>query len=122
MDFETSFGGGMHMNALELNNGEKWVLKSSTIELINSVSKRIDDFESKEITDYNDLGKEIFKDVKTIMTDDDYAGDLFEQIHNFFGGVEGHMHSLMAAESIVEATEELENLKVKFDEFDSYFE
>ncbi|MFZ0489530.1 MAG: hypothetical protein WAM00_04745, partial [Salegentibacter sp.] len=60
---------------------------------INAVIKKISNFESTEISDYNKLRKDIFKDAKIIILDDSYTGELFNQIHIFFYGIENNMHT-----------------------------
>ena len=42
------------------------------------------------------LGKDVFNDAKTIMLDDSYQDELFNQIHIFFAGIENNMHTLMS--------------------------
>ena len=123
-DFGSAPKMNMQMNgsALTLNNGEKWVLKKESIEQVNAVVKKINDYDSSAIADYNQLGKDIFNDAKAIMLEDDYTGELFDQIHNFFFGIENNMHTLMSTTSINEAETQLDALKTKFKEFHNYFE
>ncbi|NOQ73386.1 MAG: hypothetical protein GQ574_15375 [Crocinitomix sp.] len=122
MDFGATPNHHMQSSSLSLNDGEKWKLKASSIELINTTADQINTFESDKVEDYNEFGKTIFSDVKTVMSDKDYTGELFDQIHVFFGGVEGSMHELMSVKSIDEANVQLSDLKVKFTEFNTFFE
>ena len=125
--YETDFGTAPKMKMesidnLQLNDGHKWKLKAESMEQMNAVRKKLDEFHSTEISDYNQLGKDIFNEAKTIMLDDSYTGDRFNQIHLFFGGIENNMHSLMATKSLVEAKKQLEELKLKFEKFTMFFE
>ncbi|MFD2517588.1 hypothetical protein [Salinimicrobium flavum] len=106
---------------LELNNGSKWVLKKETMDRMNAAIEKINSFNSNELSDYNQLGKEIFDDAKVILLDDSYNGKLFDQIHIFFNGIETNMHGLIAAKSIVEAEKQLTELKIRFEDFHTYF-
>lgn len=106
---------------LKLNNGSKWVLRKETMDRMNVAMEKVNNFNPGELSDYNRLGKEIFDDAKVILLDDSYSGELFEQIHIFFNGIETNMHGLIAAESKAEAEEKLSQLKTRLKEFHTYF-
>ena len=126
--YEYDFGASQKMNMqtmvgkLQLNNGEKWVLKEESMDQINAVIKKINNFNSTDISDYNQLGKEVFNDAKILILDDSYTGELFDQIHIFFSGIEENMHALIAAKSKAEADNQLRELKNQFKKFHNYFE
>ncbi|MGA9326207.1 MAG: hypothetical protein WBV47_09180 [Salegentibacter sp.] len=107
---------------LQLDHGKKWVLKKESMDQINAVIKKISNFESTEISDYNQLGKDIFNDAKVLILDDSYTGELFNQIHIFFYGIENNMHTLIATKSKAEAEKQVTELKNQFKEFHNYFE
>jgi hypothetical protein len=107
---------------IQLNNGKKWILKTASMDQIIVVVDKLNNYKSTNTEDYNQLGKEIFNDVKKIMLDDSYTGELFNQIHIFFFGIENNMHTLMATKSKNEANKQLTELKNKFKEFNNYFE
>ncbi len=124
--YEYDFGSAparamQNMGGLKLNNGKKWVLKKESMERINAVTEKLNSFNSTNISDYNQLGKEIFNEAKTIILDDSYTGELFDQIHIFFNGIENNMHALIAAKSKDEAEKQLTELKNQFKEFHTYF-
>lgn len=112
----------MDANGLQLNDGKKWKLKPESIRQMDAVIKKVNDFESNSITDFNQLGNELFNDAKKIMLDDSYTDEKFDQIHLFFYGIEGNMHTLMAIASIEEAENQLGELKIKLNDFHNYFE
>ena len=115
----------MHMKmgkGLTLNNGKKWKLKPESIEQVQIIIKKLNAFESDNISDYNQLGKDVFDDAKMILLDKDYTGELFDQIHFFFGGIEDNMHALIATKSIGVANKQVTILKSEFDNFNKYFE
>ena len=107
---------------LQLNNGLKWDLRQSSIERINDIIQRMQDFKPTDVSDYNQLEKEVFDEAKMILLDDSYSGELFDQLHNFFGNIEINMHALIAAKDIEAAKKQLSILKSKFQEFHNYFE
>lgn len=109
--------GGLH-----LNNGKKWKLKPETIDRVAAIKNKLEQFNSDQISDYNELGKEVFDQAKVIMLDKDYSGDLFEQIHFFFGGIEGHIHALIATESVGVAQKQITILINEFNNFNQFFE
>jgi len=113
----------MRMNQdLQLNDGKKWKLTKESMRQINAIINNLDDFQSSDISAYNQLGKDVFNEAKVIMLDDSYEGELWDQIHNFFSDIEDNMHALMATKSLIEAENEVVILKIKFGEFTNYFE
>ncbi len=108
--------------SLHLNKGKKWKIKPETFDRINAVKKKLDTFNSDNLSDYNQLGKEVFNDAKFILLDKDYEGAVFDQLHNFFGGIEGHIHALIATNSVEVAQKQVVILKNEFNNFNQYFE
>lgn len=127
--FDMDFGDAPQMNmemigvnGLQMNDGKKWKLEPESIQQMEAVIKKVNDFKSDNIEDYNLLGKEVFNDAKEIILNDSYTGEKFNQIHLFFFGIENNMHTLMALESIEESENQLSELKNKLNEFNKYFE
>ncbi|NPA44212.1 MAG: hypothetical protein GXO49_01630 [Chlorobi bacterium] len=123
--YDTDFGTMQRMKkmgSLELNNGKKWQLKPEAIEQINEISAKINNFSSDNIEDYNQLGSEIFNKAKMMMLDKDYDDATLMQIKIFFHGIENDMHLLIGEKDLEKAKSKLEELKVKFAEFNKYFE
>lgn len=125
--FDTDFGsshkrGKMHDEGIALNDGSKWKLKKISMDQINDISNKLNAFSSDDLEDYNQLGKDIFNGAKKLMAEDAYEGEKFEQIHNFFHGVENNMRPLMATKSMDEAKGLVSELNVKFGAFGDYFE
>jgi hypothetical protein len=112
----------MGIEGMQLNNGEKWELKPESVRQMEAVIQKVNDFESDNIADYNQLGKDVFNHAKKIILDDSYTGEKFNQIHLFFNGIESNMHTLMSIDSISEAENQLAELKTKLNEFHKYFE
>ena len=109
-------------NSLQLNNGKKWKLSQNTMAQINSISHQLEEFESDDLVSYQQLGRKIFDNAKTILLDKSYSGILFDQLHNFFNDIEENMHLLIASQSIDDAKKQLNILKKKFTKFHNYFE
>lgn len=107
---------------LQLNKGEKWNLQERSIDRIDAIIEKLNNFDSGRISEYNQLGKDVFDEVKVILLDDSYTGELFDQLHNFFGNLEVNMHNLISAKDEKEAEKQLTILKNKFQEFHIYFE
>ena len=107
---------------LQLNNGEKWRLSVESISQIDLISLQLDEFQSDSIAAYNQLGREVFDNAKMILLDDAYSDELFNQLHNFFSGIEGNMHLLIASNSLEEARKQQDLLKIKFEKFNNFFE
>jgi hypothetical protein len=107
---------------LKLNAGKKWKLNPGTIEQVKSISQKLGDFTSDDVSAYQQLGREIFDNAKTILLDKSYTGAIFDQIHFFFNGIEGNMHLLIAARTVDEAKKHQALLVEKFKKFNDFFE
>jgi len=92
------------------------------MEAINSITEKLNKFQSENVADYNQLGREVFNLAKTILLDTDYKGEILDQIHAFFGNVEEPIHNLQATNSLDEAKQLLNEIKKQFAEFGNYFE
>lgn len=106
---------------LQLNDGKKWMLKKESMQQMNAIIQKVNNFEATEISEYNRLGKQLFDDAKVLILDDSYSGELADQIHTFFNGIEVNMHTLIATESKAEAEQQLKELRKKLQKFHDYF-
>ena len=107
---------------LQLDNGKKWKLNKYTIEQVNLITRKIENFQPDDVASYQQLGKDVFDKAKTILLDESYEGDLFNQLHYFFRDVEENIHLLVSSTSIDDAKKHQDILKIKFNEFNFYFE
>ncbi|WP_456379160.1 hypothetical protein [Lutibacter sp.] len=117
LEFGTAPKVRMQTMELSLNNGEKWVVKPETYKIIQEVGTKISNFNADSVAEYNQLGKDVFDKAKFVLMDDSYSGELFNQLHNFFYGIEGEMHLLIAEKDIKKAKQTTENLKIKLNDF-----
>ncbi len=113
--------GAMKME-LSLNKGQKWQLNPQTLRVIEEIKRELAAPPAEDIASWNQLGRDVFSRAKTILMDKSYSGDLYQQLHNFFGGIEGHMHLLIAARDIKNARKQRDALIKKFESFGNYFE
>lgn len=123
--YDTDFGTIQkikNMGNLELNSGKKWIVKPEAIEQIKEITKKLNNFQSDNITDYNQLGSDIFNKAKMMMLDKDYDDATLMQIKIFFHGIEDDMHELIGEQSVEKAKKELSKLEAKFKDFFKYFE
>ena len=67
------------------------------------------------------MGKDVFNEVKVIVLDDSYSGEIWDEIHTFFNGIEENMYTLVSTNSLVEAKNQMMVLKFKFLEFRKFF-
>ncbi len=127
--FETNFNNPGTMNRaamqqakLQLNNGKKWKLKKETMQKVNAVVSKLQGFHSGNLSEYHQLGKDVFNLSKTLLLDKSYKNDLYKQLQAFFHGIEENMHSLISAKDISTAQQQTVILKKKFNRFYQYFE
>jgi len=108
---------------LQLNDGKKWKLNKYTIEQVNLITEKIENFQPVvDVASYQQLGKDVFDNAKTILLDESYEGELFNQLHYFFRDVEENIHLLVSSTSIDDAKKHQDILIIKFNEFNHYFE
>ena len=107
---------------LTLNNGKKWQLNDTSKKTVTAIKKQLNNFKSDDLAAYNQLGKDVFANAKTILLDKSYDNETFNQIQKFFHNVEGNMHNLIATKSIDIAKKEQQILTKKFNKFDNFFE
>jgi len=119
-DFGSAPKGNMNAT-LQLNDGKKWKLQPKSMKQIRAIQYKLSSFKSEDIAAYNQLGKDIFNEAKVIMLDDSYSGEIWEEIHVFFSGIEENMHNLMSTSSMGEAKNQVMVLKYKFIEFRKFF-
>ena len=119
-DFGTSPKTNMNAS-LQLNDGKKWKLQAKSIQQIRSIQYKLSSFKSDDLAAYNQLGKDIFNEVKVIVLDDSYSGDIWDEIHTFFNGIEENMYTLISTNSLGEAKNQMMVLKFKFLEFRKFF-
>jgi len=109
-------------NKLSLNDGKKWQLNDNSKKLVTSINKQLNNFKSDDVTAYNQLGKEVFDNAKTVLLDKSYDENTFNQIQKFFHNIEENMHNMIAAKSIDDAKKEQQILVNKFKKFNEFFE
>ncbi len=114
------FAKAMH-GKLQLNDEKKWQVKKETVQQVNELIKKIDEFKSDNIAEYNKFGKELFDQAKSILLDKEYQGALFDQIHTFFNGIEEGMHNLMSDKNVSNAQQNMLKLKKQLSKFHDYF-
>jgi len=109
-------------SSVALNDGKKWKVDAATLKTISEVNNTLANFEGKEVADYHRLGKTIFTKAKQIILDENNKGEAFEQLHNFFHGLENNMHQLMEVKNVEEGEKYKGLLEVHARSFNTYFE
>lgn len=124
--YEIDFGVSpkMHNNnqKLQLNNGKKWKLDKTAITKINMINKKLNNFKSDNVKEYQNFGQEVFSTAKTILLDKSISDKKLEQLQAFFHNTEENMHQLMKTETITEGQKQQIILKKKFNKFLDFFE
>ena len=114
----------MHNNnqKLQLNNGKKWELDKTAITKVNTIIKKLNNFKSDDVNEYQNFGKEVFSTAKTILLDKNISNEKLEQLQAFFHNTEENMHDLIKVKTIEEGQKQQVILKGKFNEFLNFFE
>lgn len=109
-------------SVVALNDGKKWKVDETTIKTMNVVNQMLERFSANKVSDYHELGKLIFEKSKTVIMDNKNEGAAFEQLHNFFHGLEKNMHKLMEVTSMKEGEKYKALLELHARKFNDYFE
>ncbi len=112
----------MEKSQVVLNDGKKWKVDASTITTMKEVNGMLTAFKGQEVSDYHQLGKDIFAKAKVMIMDENNKGEAYEQLHNFFHGMEGNMHKLMEVTTTEDGEKYRALLKVHARTFGDYFE
>jgi len=111
----------MEKSTVELNNGEKWKVDPEIMKTMEKVNQMLINFNGKKVSEYQQLGKDIFKKAKIVIMDENHKGEVFDQLHNFFHGLENNMHQLMKVENIKDGEKYRALLEVHAKSFTEYF-
>ncbi len=125
--YNTDFGNLPKMNKgemkkLTLNNGKKWKIDANAKSEIKQMQALVNNFDSNNLEDYNQLGKEVFAHAKNILLDDTADPESVSKLQIFLHNIEENIHQLMGAGNLEEAKKQKEILQKKLNKFDSYFE
>jgi len=125
MDFGKSpkmHGNKKNQTELQLNNGKKWKLSKEAIKTTTVIIKDLNNFKSSNIKEYQDFGKKIFDNTKSLLLDKSVTDEKLVQLQAFFHNTEDNMHKMMQVKTIEEGQKELTVLKKKFNKFLDFFE
>ena len=112
----------MQKSVVELNDGKKWKIDAASMQTMKVVNDMLERFSANDVSDYHELGKEIFKKSKVVIMDENNQGPAFDQLHNFFHGIEGYMHKLMEVSTMKEGEKYKALLEIKARQFTDFFE
>ncbi len=122
MDFENVSKGAGHESKLTLDNGTKWVVSAQTYKLVQEIDQNLESFSADKIESYNQLGKDVFGKMKFVLMDKSYTGELFDQIHAFFYGIEAKTHTLISEKDLAKAKELVPKLHAEVKIFYDFFQ
>jgi len=107
---------------LQLNKGKKWKLSEQAIANVKGIINKLDQFHSKDLADYQDLGKQVFNTAKNLILDQNIEGEALDQVQIYFHNVENDIHLLMEAKTIEEAQDIKEKIQKRMSKFFDFFE
>ncbi len=105
-----------------LNNGKKWDVDDEVMQTMEKVEDQLEKFNGNNADDYRQLGKDVFNNIKGIIMNNKKEGEAFNQLQNFFHGMEGYMHNLMAVKTTEEGEKYKAMLEVYVKTFKNYFQ
>jgi len=125
--YDVDFGNvSNHKNAMRrgmliLNKGEKWQLQKQDFDKMMQMADRIRNFKSEDVKAYQDLGKSVLDQAKTMLFNKNYDSETMNEIQVFFHTVEDDMHLLMSVKTVEDGDIQIAKLNKYFKEFPNYF-
>ena len=127
-DFSKDFPKNKHkqemgMNQkLQLNSGKKLQLNAMATTSVKKIIKELNDFDSPEVKEYQQLGTHVFNTAKILILDKNTDTKALAQVQVFFHNVEGNIHELMQVKTLEKGKEQRQILQKKFNKFFDFFE
>lgn len=121
-DTKANACGDKKTDSLSLNGNEKWKIDSKMFAGISKMKELTKSFSSKNVKDYQKLGKDAFGIVKETIIDDSSDEKTAAQIKVFFHKLETSLHELMTVEDTAKGDILVKNLNENIDLFSTYFE
>jgi hypothetical protein len=111
----------MEKTTVELNDGKRWKVDPAIVKTMEEVNQMLIRFEGNEVLEYQQLGKNVFQKAKMVIMNENQQGEVFDQLHNFFHGLENNMHQLMKIDNTTDGEKYKALLEVHARSFTDYF-
>ncbi len=110
-----------NIEALRLNNGEKWEANPETTEGFKNIQKELNAFEGSEISDFKALGKNLGKQTSYIIEHCSMKGEAHEQLHHVLLPVLDNISILRESKNKPESKQAVKNLNGILSTYPDYF-
>lgn len=110
------------MEAIELNNGEKWKVEPKMMVHIRKMEKDVASFKGSELVDYQQLSKELNTSLDLLTSGCTMTGKAHDELHKWLLPYIDLVAELDKAEKRERGALTLKEIKASFVEFNNYFQ
>lgn len=103
-------------NGVQLNNGARWAANPETTQGITNMLSLVETAQKSENVDAEALRTTLFSEFKIIFQKCTMEGEAHDQLHNYLHPLKDQIETMQAT------PEELEELKMYLQSYNSYFE
>jgi hypothetical protein len=108
--------------AIELNNGEKWLVDANMITHIRNMENDINSFSNVEKKDYKSLAEKLQSNTDLLTSNCTMKGKAHDELHKWLLPYIDMAKELSEAKNENEATKQFENIQTSFTTFNQYFQ
>ncbi len=108
--------------AIELNNGKKWVVDSKMMIHIREMEKIVVAFNTEEQKDYKELAKKLQSNIDLLTASCTMQGKAHDELHKWLVPFMDMVSVLTDAENDTEAAKQFKNIQASLITFNTYFQ
>lgn len=113
---------GDELEALELNNGEKWKVDADMMVAIRNMENDVNSFTNGEQKHYESLVEKLQTNIKLLTSSCTMKGKSHDELHKWLLPHMAAVKNLSAAKDDTEAAKQLNNIQTSLATFNQYFE
>lgn len=111
-----------HDEAIELDNGAKWVVVDEMMGHIENMEKDLEQFENQEEKDYSDLASKLGENIDLLTSSCTMTGKAHDELHKWLLPYIDLVGELSSAEDDTAAKAAYKEIQASFETFNTYFE
>lgn len=108
--------------AIELNNGKKWVVDSKMMIHIREMENIVVAFNTEEQKDYKNLAKNLQSNIDLLTASCTMEGKAHDELHKWLVPFMDIVSVLTDAQNDTEAAKQFKNIQTSFITFNTYFQ
>lgn len=110
------------VQAIELNNGQKWKVDDSMMVYIRNMEKDINEFAASDIKDYKSISKKLKANIDLLTSGCTMTGKAHDELHKWLLPYIDIVNELAETKDEKEAAVQFKKIQTSFITFNRYFE